>query len=332
VTSSAIDNALATSATLMTKLAAVNSARASSQNNNTLNLIQTTINNQANTKIAALQVEVPTATVDTLQQQETALNTQLGTYQTAEGQLATNNSLLGDLSIQLANLATAAQAGDSTTFDQTLASAQNDVSELQTVSFAPGLLQDGTAGLQYNGLNIQSSSSYDLSTPAGQAAAISDVQAAVAQVQQISTLSSLNQTITASAQTSLQTQISGINTQVVNLQTASQTQISQQTSQIRQQAQEEFHIIEMNLGNAANAGSLITSVQNYRNLAAAQPGTTLALLGGTAGEPSLPVANLTTSSKSSTTSANSSSSSSSTASSNGGTSNSQLGSLLSTSA
>ncbi len=323
MTTSAINTALATSTALLTKLASVNASRASSHNSNTLNLIQTTINNQAATKIAALQVEVPTADINTLQQQQTSLQKQLSSYQTAEGQISTNNSLLADLSIQLGNLAVAAQAGDSTTFDQTLISAQNDVSELQSVSFAPGLRSDGTAQLQYSGLNIQTSSNYDLSTTAGQTAALNDVQAAEAQVQQVSVLSNLNQSIAASGQTSLQTQISGLSTQISNLQTDAQAQIATQTAQINQQAQEEFHIIEMNLGNSANAASIISSSQNYLNIAAAQPGTTLGLLGGTAGQPSLPVANLTTGTSSSSTSSGSSSTSS------GGT-NSQIGSLLST--
>jgi hypothetical protein len=332
VTTSAINSALTTSATLMNKLASVNAARASSQTNNELNLIQTQITNQTNQKIAALQDQVDTSSVTPLQAQQKTLNTQLKSYQTTEGQLSSNNSLLADLSLQLGTLATAAQAGDAATFDATLASAQNDVSELQSVTYVPGLLQDGTAALQSSGLSIQSSSTYNLGTAAGQAQALSDVQAAEAQVQQISTLSGVNQSIVGSAQTALQTQISNVTAQINNLQLAQQTYISQQTAILQQDATEEFHIIEMNLGNASKSASIITSSENYLNIASATPGTTLGLLAGTTGQPSLAVANLTTSSSSASHASSSSSSRSSSGSSSGGTSNSQPGSLFSTTA
>ncbi len=304
MTSSAINSALSTSSALMAKLTAVNAASASSKNSSTLTLINNMISNQLNQKVTALQDQVQTSTVGVLQQQQTGLNTQLQSYQTAEGQISANGSVLADLSLQLANMATAAQSGNSTTFDQTLTAAQLDVADLQTVSFAPGLLPDGTAALMGAGLNIQSASTYNLSTPTGQAQALSAAQAAETQVQQISTMNNLNQQITASAQTALQTQISGIGTQINNLQIAQQTAIAQQTTTLEQQAQEEYHIIEMNLGNATNASSFLTSVEGYQRLAAVQPGTTLGLLGGNAGQPALFTANLTTSTPSSSGSYN----------------------------
>lgn len=302
--SSAINTALATSSALMAKLTAVNSASASSKNSSTLALINNMISNQLNQKVSALQDQVQTSTVGVLQQQQTSLTTQLQSYQTAEGQISANGSVLADLSLQLANMATAAQSGNSTTFDQTLTAAQLDVTDLQTVSFAPGLLPDGTAALMGAGLNIQSASVYNLGTPTGQAQALSAAQAAEAQVQQISTMNNLNQQITASAQTALQTQISGIGAQINNMQIAQQTAIAQQTTALEQQAQEQYHIIEMNLGNATNASSFLTSVEGYQRLAAVQPGTTLGLLGGNAGQPALFTANITTSTSSSSGSYN----------------------------
>jgi hypothetical protein len=323
VTSSAINTALATSTMLMTKLAAVNAANAASQTNNRLTLIQNDINAQLDEKIAQLQQQAQDPTVTILQQQETTLKSQLDTYQTAEQQIAGNNSSLGDLSLQLSDLAVAAQSGDASTFDQTLVAAQSDIDSLQVVSFAPGLQPDGVASLKYAGLGIQSSGSYDFSTPAGQAQALAVVQAAQATVQQITSTTSLNQQITASIQQSLQTQISGISTQVANLQQTELTDAQTQIAKLQQQAQEEYHIIEMNLGNANSAASVLTSLQTTTNLAAVQPGTTLGIIDPTVGEPALFVANLTTSTPIASSSASSSGSASNT---------SPLGSILSTSA
>lgn len=332
MTSSAINTALATSTMLMTKLAAVNAANAASQTNNRLTLIQNDINAQLNQKIAQLQQQAQDPAVTILQQQESTLNTQLNTYQNAEQQVAGNNSTLGDLSLQLSDLAVAAQSGDASTFDQTLAAAQNDVDSLQVVSFTPGLQPDGIASLKYAGLGIQASGSYDLSTPSGQAQALAAVQAAQATVQQITTTSTLNQQITASIQQSLQTQISGISTQVANLQQTELTDAQTQIANLQQQAQEEYHLIEMNLGNTNNAASVLTSLQSTANLAAVQPGTTLGIIDPTAGEPALFVANLTTTTPTTSSSATSGSSSAGSTSS-GSTSNaSTLGSILSTSA
>lgn len=337
MTTSAINSALSTSTALMNKLASVNAATATAKNANTLALIQNTISNQFNQKVTALQDQVQTSSTSVLQQQQTNLNTQLTTYQNAETAISQNNLVLADLTQQLSTLATAAQSGDSTTFDQTLSAAQTDINDLQAVPFAAGLQPDGTSQLTSTGLGIQSSSTYDLSTSAGQAQALSDVQAAEAQVEQVVSLSTLNQQIAASAQTPLQTQISAISTQINNTQTAQQAAVAAQTATLEQQAQEEYHIIELNLGNDSNASSFLSSVENYSSIADTQPGTTLSLLGGTSGEPLLPVANLTTSSSSTSSTSSSSSSSSSSNSSSGSSSSSSsgsssLGSLFSTTA
>ena len=340
MTSSSISSYLASSTALMTKLASLNAANAASQTNSRLTLIGNDLQAQLNKKVAALQQQAQDPVVTELQAQQKTLTTQFNTYQSAENQIGTNISVLGDLSLQLSDLAVAAQSGDSSTFDQALTSAQADVASLQVVAYTPGLQPDGITSLKYAGLGIQSSSSYDLSTPAGQAQALAAVQAAQAVAKQISTTSSQNQEISASVQQALQTQISGITTQIGNLQQTELAGAQTQITNLETQEQTEYHLIQLNFGNSTNAASVLTSLQNTAKLAAVQPGTTLGILDPTPGSPALFVANLTTSTPT-TSSANSNSSSSSGTSSSGSTSTSStssvpqtslLGSILSTDA
>jgi hypothetical protein len=137
MTSNAINTAISTSTVLMSKLVSVAASRATAQNTNTLALIQNSISNQFNKKVAALQDQVQTSTISTLQQQQSSLSSQLKSYQTAEGTVAQNNAVLADLTQQLATLSIAAQSGNATTFDQALSTAQLDVNDLQSVPFAP---------------------------------------------------------------------------------------------------------------------------------------------------------------------------------------------------
>ncbi|MGO8921297.1 MAG: hypothetical protein ACLQJR_35885 [Stellaceae bacterium] len=334
MTSSAISTAISAGTALMNKLASLNAANAASQTNSRLTLIGNDLQSQLNKKVAQLQQQAQDPVVTELTQQEKTLTAQLTTYQSVETQIGSNNSVLGDLSLQLSDLAVAAQSGDSSTFDQTLASAQGDVASLQVVSYTPGLQNDGIASLQYAGLGVQSSSSYDLSTAAGQAQALAAVQAAQAVVKQITITSSQNQEISASIQQTLQTQISGLTTQVGNLQQTELTDAQTQITKLEQQEQTEYHLIQLNFGDSTSAASVLTSLQTEQKLAAVQPGTTLGILDPTAGAPSLFVANLTTSTPttSSSSSSNSSSSSSSASGSSSVPSTSTLGSILSTSA
>lgn len=343
MTSSSISSYLASSTALMNKLASLSAANASSQTNSRLTLIGNDLQAQLNTKVAALQAQAQDPIVTELQQQEQSLTTQLNTYQSAEQQIGTNNSVLSDLSLQLSDLAVAAQSGNSSTFDQSLTSAQADVASLQVVGYTPGLQADGITSLKYAGLGIQSSGTYDLSTPAGQAQALAAVQAAQTVVQQITTTSSQNQEITASVQQALQTQISGITTQIGNLQQTELAGAQTQITNLETQEQTEYHLIQLNFGNSTNAASVLTSLQSETNLAAVNPGTTLGILDHTAGTSGLFVANLTTTTPTTSSNSNSSNSSSSSSgsTSSGSTSTSSttsvpqtslLGSILSTSA
>lgn len=336
MTSTAISNALASGTALMNKLASLNAAQAASETNARLTLIGNDLQAQLNKKVAQLQDQASDPLVTQLQQQQKTLGTQLTTYQNAETQIGQNNTVLSDLALQLSNAAIAAQAGDAATFDQSLTTAQNDVAALQVASYTPGLQSDGVAPLKYNGLGIQSSGTYDLSTAAGQGQALAAVQAAQTTVKQISTTSFQNQQITASIQQALQTQITGLNTQISNLQQTEQTDAQTQITNLQQQEQTDYHLIQLNFGNSTTAASVLTSLQSTSKLAAVQPGTTLGILDPTPGQPALFVANLTTTTPSTTsTSSNTSSSSSSSSTSSSSSSvpqTSLLGSILSTSA
>jgi len=159
---------------------------------------------------------------------------------------------------------------------------------------------------------------------------LSAVQALQTQIQHISAASSLNQQITASIQTAIQTQSTAVTTQLNNLQQTELGDAATQIANLKQQAQMQYHIIQMNMGNSTSAGSILTSLQTLANLSAVQPGTTLGILAGTTtGELSLPIANVNVTSPSTSASSSSSSDSSASSSSSG---SSSLGSIVSTSA
>lgn len=266
-----------------------------------LRLIDNQLTAQLNTKIAALQATAQNPAVPALQQQASDLATQSGAYTKAQATASQNGVALGDLSLQLGNLAVAAQGGDSTTFDQTLSAINTDIGILQPVAYTPGLQNDGIAALQAKGIGIQSSASYNLGTPAGQAQAASDIQAAQAVIQNITNINTTNQTIASSVGQALQGQISNINNQVSTDQDGVLATDAQKIATLKQQEQEQFHLIELALGSV---GSNTTMIQNFETSGntAPPPGSIISVMLGSSGEPTLSVANITTLSTTSTVS------------------------------
>jgi hypothetical protein len=256
-----------------------------------LKLIGQQITAQLNKKVAQLKAQSQDPSIPLLQQQAAALNHQKTSYTQALAQIANNGSTLADLSLQLSNLATAASQADSATFDQTLSAANTDLSNLEIVPALTGLLPDGVNALQTNGLAIQSSATYDLSTAGGQAQASADIQAAQNLVQQIASINTTNQVIGSSISQSLDGQISAINDQVNNKQTALIADDAVQVQKLNQQAKTEFHLIELQFGKVGQAGSIISSAQNANNIAP-PPGSVISLLVGNSSGTALPVANL----------------------------------------
>lgn len=292
MTTSAIKSVLAATTALMSKLAAVNAANASLQTNNRLALIGNQITAQLNKKIAQLKAQSEDPTVGILQQQSTHLSQQYSTYNAAETQIGQNRTVLGSLALQLSNAAVAAQSGNASAFDAAVQSSNDDVASLQVVPFAAGLQPDGVAPLKYAGLNVQSSSTYNLSTPSGQAQALAAVQAAQAVIQQVTTMTAQNQQISASIQQALQTQMTAVSNQISDLQQTELTDAATKIANLKQQSQMQFHIIEMNFGNSSNAASILTARQAAAQAAAVSPGTALGIMVGNSGEFTLPIANV----------------------------------------
>jgi hypothetical protein len=278
---------------LINTLANVATASAQSFVQFRLKLIGQQITAQLNKKIDQLREQAQDPAIPLLQQQEAALNSQKTGYDQALAQIGNNGATLGDLSIQLANLANAAAQGDAATFDQTLGAANTDLGILQIVPALAGLLPDGIASLKNNGLGIQSSATYNLSTAAGQAQASADVQAAQSLIQQIASTNTTNQEIGSSISQSLGTQITAISDQVSNKQTEILTDGAAQVDKLSQQAKTEFHLIELQFGNVSQTGSILSNAQNANNIAP-PPGSVISLLVGNSSGAALPVANLPT--------------------------------------
>lgn len=300
MSTSAISNTLTVSNTLISKLVAASSANAQTMANYRLQLIGNLLTAQLNKKIATLQAQAQDPNIGLYQQQAQQLSQQQSAYSNAEAALSQNGTILSQISLKLSNLAVAVQAGDSASFDQTLATAKYGITLLQTVPFAAGLQPDGVASFQYKGFGIQSSATYDLSTAAGQAQALSDVQAAQAAVKASTSTTSLNQQVTASVQNALQTQIGGLSTKISNLQASELTAAAATINKLKQHTQTLYHLIQLNIGNETNAASVMNSVQALKNAETVPAGTTMSILVGNNGIPTLFSANLSTAASTST--------------------------------
>ena len=242
--------------------------------------VQTLLQNQYNQKVAALQAQSqPTGQENFLQVQISGLGQQKSTFSTLETHYANNSAILADLSGFLTNLQNAAQAGDSAAFDGALGSATADVSYLTAANPNPALQDDGVGQLKTNGLGIKSSSSYDLSTAAGQAAAIADINAAQSTLTQISVMTTLNQNICASQLTALSSQYDQLNTQLQNDQFAQQVQSTTQILTLKNQLNTQLHLVELQFSNTQAAAKSLENQQNNLQavLSAPAPGTIFAI-------------------------------------------------------
>lgn len=274
-----------------TALAQAASAGAQAQAQFRLQLIGNQLTAQLNKKIAALKTQADDPIVNLLTQQAQALSARKSTYSTSESQLGTNVAVLSDLSLQLSNLQVAATGGDANGFDAALAAATGDVDNLGIVGFQPGYQPDGVAQLKGNGLGIQSSASYDLSTPAGQAQAAADVQNAQNIVKQISTTTLQNQTIAGSIANALSGQISQLQSQISDRQNKEIVQAAGKIQTLQTQTQTEFHLIELQFGSIPQVANIFTAAANANNTAPA-PGSVISLLVGQSSGALLPSANI----------------------------------------
>jgi hypothetical protein len=227
-----------------------------------LNIIGQQIQKQLATKIAALQqtadpaiAQMQAAQVATLQKQQAAFSSLATSY----GQ---NSGTLVDLQQHLATLQTSASGGDSAGFDAALSAANTDVSNLLVVTAPAPLQSDLVLGLKGNGLAIQSSGAYDLSSPTGQAAAAAAVSAAQTLVGQIAQATTSNQLLASNLSSTRGTQVDTLSSQSQEEQQAAQIATGTQILQLQQQAQNQAHLIELALGNTSALANVIANAIN----------------------------------------------------------------------
>lgn len=220
------------------------------------------LQNQVNNRIAALQTPVDQVSVDFSQAQINSLQKQQTAVSTLETTFGNNGSLLSDMTNQLNLMTQAINNSDGTSFDNALSALNTDLGDLTPPSFNPLFQPDGIAALKNNGFSIQSSASYNLSTPAGQAAATADVTAALNQVEGIVKINGANQTVAASEGTALDGQIAALQSLQTQQQTAQSDQVAQETARLQQNMQNQLHLIELNLGNS---GQLTTMLSQFSN-------------------------------------------------------------------
>ena len=245
-------------------------------------LIQTQLNNQFQKKIAALKTASNTSSRDDfLKVQISAESQQKATFATLQSQYGGNANVLADITAQIIAMQNAASAGDSATFDGALATANADVTYLTVVQSNPAVRDDGVTQLKQAGLGVQSSSAYDLTTPAGQQAALADLQNAANTINQVYSVTTINQTIAGSAVTALESQISGQETTVQNDQLNAGAAVATQTLQLKTKLLTQLHLIELSFANAQAAGSSLQQQQQALQAALqpAPPGTILSIFG-----------------------------------------------------
>lgn len=137
-----------------------------------------------------------------------------------------------------------------------------DVTDLNVVTPTAPFQPDKVAALKGNGLGISPSATYDLSTPAGQAAATAAVTSAQSLVGQVFQATSSNQILAGDLATSLTSQVNALNTQQTQAQDANQTQTSAEVAQLTQQAQDQTHLIELSLGSTQTLATALQEAEN----------------------------------------------------------------------
>ena len=255
---------LATSSTTtaLSILASVSAATAQEANTKIIAAVNQDIQNQLNTKLAALQQPADSAVANALQAQINALNTQQGAISTLSKSSVLNAGILSDLQNQLSDLQIDAAGGNSASFDASLSAANTDVSDLTPTTTTPPFQSDQVSSLIQNGLGIGNSASYDLTTPTGQAAAEAAVASAQTSVGQVFTRITSNELVANDAAAALTSQINNLNNQSQQLSAADQTQITNETNQLTQQATDQEHLIELNLGSSSATAQMITAATN----------------------------------------------------------------------
>jgi hypothetical protein len=274
-------------------LAQVATASAQTTAQYELKLIGAQMTAQLNRKLSKLKAQANDPTLPALQRQVAALNHKKTSYESAQGQLSGNGTITADISTQIATMGTAAGAGDSATFDQALAQIATDLSILSVVQPLPGLQPDNAANLKVNGLGIQSSAAYGLTTAAGKTQAIADLAAAKAIVDQLAATTTQNLLVSAGIGDALNDQVASINNRISSKQQAETTAALAQVHKLQTQTKTQFHLIELAFGNVGQTNTLLQSVAIAESNRAATAGSIFAMFnqqGGTSAP--APVSNI----------------------------------------
>ncbi len=224
--------------------------------------MQQDLQNQLNRQLAALQPPTDQVSIDLSQNQVKSLQAQQKTISALETQFGNNGNLLADMSNQLNLMAQATSNSDGTAFDNALSALNTDLTDLTPPAWNPLFQSDGIAQLKTNGINIQSSATYNLTTPSGQAAATADITTVQNQLQTILKLNGGNQTLAASQLTALNGQISALQNYQYQQQTAQSQAVAQQTAQLQQNMQNQLHLIELSLGQTSQLATALSAALN----------------------------------------------------------------------
>ena len=264
---------------VLTQAALTNAA---SQESYRFQLVQKLLNAQFQKKIATLQASNDSSARDNFLKVEISqLGQQKATFNQFQSQYGQNANILSDITAQIIAMQNAASAGDSASFDGALATANADISYLTVVQGNPAFQTDGVDQLKANGLGVQSSGSYDLSTPGGQAAALADLQNASALINQVYAVTTGNQTVAGSQSTALDAQISNLNGTLENDQFNQAANVTAQTLKLKTQLTTQVHLLELKFANAQSAGASLQQQQLalQATLEPPPPGTIFSIFG-----------------------------------------------------
>ena len=271
-----------TTTSILNVLTQVALANAAAQESYRFQLIQTQLNKQFQAKVATLQASNDTSSKDDfLKVQISQESQQKAAFSALQTQYGANANILSDITLQIATLQNAAAAGDAAAFDGALGTANADLSYLTVVQDNPAFQPDGVAALKTGGLGVQSSAGYDLSSAAGQAAALADLQNASTLIGQVYSVTASNQTVAGSKTAELDSQISQQNTTLQNDQFNQASSVTLETLKLKQQLATQLHLIELSFANSQSTAASLQQQQlaGQAALAPPAPGTIFSLFG-----------------------------------------------------
>jgi hypothetical protein len=220
------------------------------------------LQNQLNRQLAAIQPATDQVSIDLSQNRINLLQAQQQTISSLETRFGNNGSLLADMTNQLNLMSQAITNSDSTGFDNGLSALSTDLDDITPPAWNPIFQSDGTTQLKNAGITIQSSATYDLSSPSGQAAATADVTALQNTIQTVLAVNGANQTVSASQLTALNGQISSLQNLQYQQQTAASQAVASQTAQLQQNMQNQLHLIQLNLGKSSQIATALSAALN----------------------------------------------------------------------